>query len=94
MGKGGVAVNRPREQVTLADVASHLAQDRQLGIILDAFGHDRHAKVVGECIEDNAQLQILREMGCDFGQGYLFARPLDREATFTLLTCLAGEPPR
>jgi EAL domain-containing protein (putative c-di-GMP-specific phosphodiesterase class I) len=41
--------------------------------------------VVAECIEDDAQLQILREMGCDFGQGYLFSRPVDRNATLAHL---------
>ncbi|HET7275644.1 MAG TPA: EAL domain-containing protein [Longimicrobiaceae bacterium] len=32
-------------------------------------------EVIGEGIETQAQLNALREMGCDFGQGYLLARP-------------------
>lgn len=32
--------------------------------------------VTGEGIETPAQLAQLRELGCDRGQGYLFARPL------------------
>jgi EAL domain-containing protein (putative c-di-GMP-specific phosphodiesterase class I) len=37
-------------------------------------------KVVAEGIETRAQLDMLREIGCDLGQGYYFAAPLDAEA--------------
>ena len=33
-------------------------------------------KVVAEGIETPTQLQYLQELGCEFGQGYLFAKPL------------------
>jgi EAL domain-containing protein (putative c-di-GMP-specific phosphodiesterase class I) len=33
--------------------------------------------VVAEGIEEDAQLAVLRDLGCDFGQGYLFAKPMD-----------------
>lgn len=41
------------------------------GIILMA--HKLGLKVVAEGIENNKQLEILKEIGCDFGQGYLLA---------------------
>jgi diguanylate cyclase (GGDEF)-like protein len=36
-------------------------------------------KVVAEGIETEAQLALLQNLGCDYGQGYLLARPQTRE---------------
>lgn len=42
-------------------------------------------QVVAEGIETPKQLEILRQLNCDFGQGYWFAKPLNiREATALL----------
>ena len=41
--------------------------------------------VVAEGIETKEQHHILREMGCDFGQGYLYSRPVDAETFEGLL---------
>ena len=45
--------------------------------------------VVAEGIETREQYRLLRELGCRFGQGFLFARPLPVE-TLTGLLCLPG----
>jgi len=37
-------------------------------------------QVVAEGIETEGQENILKELGCDFGQGYLFSKPLPLEA--------------
>ena len=37
-------------------------------------------RVVAEGVETEAQLAELRALGCDYGQGYLFDRPLDEAA--------------
>ena len=42
-----------------------------------ALAHNLGMHVVAEGIEDPAQLVLLRSIGCEFGQGYLFARPAD-----------------
>ena len=36
-------------------------------------------RVIAEGIETESQLAVLRNLGCDFGQGYLLARPQSRE---------------
>ena len=41
------------------------------------LGHNLGLRVVGEGVEQPAQLAALRQMGCALGQGFHFARPLD-----------------
>ncbi len=44
-----------------------------------AMAHSLNMEVVAEGVEDPEQLALLRKAGCDLGQGYLFARPLQAE---------------
>jgi EAL domain-containing protein (putative c-di-GMP-specific phosphodiesterase class I) len=46
--------------------------------------------VVAEGIETEEQLHMLKGMGCRFGQGYLFARPLPAETITELLARTGG----
>jgi diguanylate cyclase (GGDEF)-like protein/PAS domain S-box-containing protein len=48
--------------------------------------------VVAEGVEHAAQVELLQEMGCDFAQGYHFARPLAADAALTYLLGHATEP--
>jgi EAL domain-containing protein (putative c-di-GMP-specific phosphodiesterase class I) len=43
-------------------------------------------KTVAEGIESAGQLQRLRELRCDLGQGYFFARPLPPDELETMLS--------
>jgi EAL domain-containing protein (putative c-di-GMP-specific phosphodiesterase class I) len=43
------------------------------------MAHELDIKVVAEGIEDAACLMLLKEMGCDTGQGYHIGRPMSAE---------------
>ncbi|URR36327.1 EAL domain-containing protein [Thermosynechococcus sp. HN-54] len=47
--------------------------------------HQLGYRAIAEGIETHEQLQTLRQLGCDYGQGYLFARPMPPEALESLL---------
>ena len=57
-----------------------------------ALGHGLQMRIVAEGVETEAQLALLRALGCDEYQGYLFARPMDAAAVPALLgrTAVSG----
>jgi len=55
------------------------ALDRGVIEVLVRFSHSLGMVTVAEGIESEAQAQVLKELGVDAGQGYLFARPLSTE---------------
>ena len=42
-------------------------------------------RVIAEGIETDSQLNVLKHLGCDYGQGYLLAKPLPKDAIEELL---------
>jgi EAL domain-containing protein (putative c-di-GMP-specific phosphodiesterase class I) len=63
-----------REFIGSADGGSH---DWAFARAMVALGDTLDLRVIAEGIEDAGQLAALRDLGCEFGQGYLFARPVD-----------------
>jgi EAL domain-containing protein (putative c-di-GMP-specific phosphodiesterase class I) len=47
-------------------------------------------EVIAEGIELPEQWRVMRELGCGFGQGFLFACPMDADASLAFLA--GGEP--
>lgn len=57
------------------------------------LAHAMGCKVTAEGIENASQLDRLRELGCDWAQGYLLARPVSpRDITEHLVAEAAGRP--
>jgi len=64
--------------------------DREIVAAVVGMGRALKLCVVAEGIETPEQAEVLRELGCHIGQGYLFAKPLSAEAIGELL---ASETP-
>jgi diguanylate cyclase (GGDEF)-like protein len=70
-----------------------LATEREDQATIDAIvglAHAFGAPVVAEGVETPEQLEILRFLGADFAQGYLFARPIPADDIPALLEALAS----
>ncbi len=50
--------------------------DAAIARAIVSMGHALGLRVVAEGVEDEAQLNLLRQMGCDEAQGFLFSAPL------------------
>jgi diguanylate cyclase (GGDEF)-like protein/PAS domain S-box-containing protein len=57
-----------------------------------ALAHGLGLEVVAEGIENEYQLTHLRNVGCHYGQGYLFSRPLSGEVAAELLASSTSWP--
>jgi diguanylate cyclase (GGDEF)-like protein/PAS domain S-box-containing protein len=62
-----------------------LEQDTAIVRTVVELAHILGMRVVAEGVENERQATLLREMGCDLGQGYHFAEPLPPEDMFRFL---------
>jgi diguanylate cyclase (GGDEF)-like protein len=60
-------------------------EDRLIVEAITALTHSLGLRIVAEGIETKEQLAILEENNCDYGQGYLFGRPVPGEVLETIL---------
>jgi EAL domain-containing protein (putative c-di-GMP-specific phosphodiesterase class I) len=58
------------------------AREQQIIKALITVIHNLNIKIVAEGIETFAELEILKEMGCDFIQGFYFSQPLKASDLF------------
>jgi diguanylate cyclase (GGDEF)-like protein/PAS domain S-box-containing protein len=68
-------------------------QTSALAAAVIALGETLHLEVVAEGIEYREQWLGLRDLGCGLGQGFLFAHPMDAEATLEHLRAAAAARP-
>ena len=59
---------------------AHDRNDRGIATAVVQLARSMELKVVAEGVEDAMQRDLLTELGCDFAQGFYFARPLDAAA--------------
>lgn len=62
------------------------SSDRVLCEAIVTMAHRLDMKVIAEGVETQQQCDLLTEIGCDYGQGYFFARPLTTEAFDAFMT--------
>ncbi len=60
-------------------------KDRELISAAVAMAHSLKLKVVAEGIETEEQLAYLKQLACDYGQGYLFSQPVSADEITKLL---------
>ena len=61
-------------------------ESREIARFIVMLAHHLQLKVIAEGVETPQQRGYLEEFGCEYGQGYLFSEPVDRDAIQTLLT--------
>jgi EAL domain-containing protein (putative c-di-GMP-specific phosphodiesterase class I) len=69
------------------------ANDAAIASAVTALAKAMHLEVVAEGIETEEQLAFLLNNGCEFGQGFLFGKPLDAARATEWLADLARKPP-
>ena len=60
-------------------------KDKALINAVVSMSHALNLRVVAEGIETDEQCNYLRKLGCDYGQGYLFSKPITADAMSSLL---------
>ncbi|CDF86142.1 motility regulator [Pseudomonas knackmussii B13] len=64
---------------SFVDGLPHGEQDAMIARAIIAMAHSLNLMVIAEGVETQAQLDFLREHGCDEVQGFLFGRPMTAE---------------
>ncbi len=67
---------------------SHMDSDHEtheIVRIIIMLAHNLGLKVVAEGVETQAQLDLLKHIGCERAQGYLFSKPVDHQTILKLL---------
>lgn len=60
-------------------------KDREVVKAIISLGHSLNIRVLAEGVEKRAQVQSLRDLGCDLVQGYLYSPPLDESSFINYL---------
>jgi len=67
---------------------STMLNDKRCMAIIDSLvnlAHNLGMDIIAEGIEEHPEFEVLRDAECEYGQGYLFSRPLPRDDAYALL---------
>ena len=81
----GVKIAKP-----FVDHVADGADDSALARAIITIGETLELEVVAEGIEQESQMRKLRELGCQFGQGFYSSRPLPADELLDLLRRTTG----
>lgn len=70
----------------------HDGESREVARLIVMLGHHLNLKVIAEGIETPGQRAHLEQFGCEYGQGYLYSRPVDHAALQKLLASASRNP--
>lgn len=65
-------------------------QNTEIPRMLINLAHEIGVQTIAEGIEQPAQLRRLRDLGCDFGQGFLFSNPLETSRAEEMIEAMIG----
>lgn len=60
-------------------------RDQQIVAAIIKMGHTLNKRIIAEGIETEEQMELLKSLDCDEGQGFLFARPMPAEQLIPFL---------
>jgi EAL domain-containing protein (putative c-di-GMP-specific phosphodiesterase class I) len=60
-------------------------ENAEISSTITTMAHNLGMQVIAEGIETPMHLHFLKEMGCEFGQGFYFSRPVDEEKAGKML---------
>ncbi|MBW3534942.1 MAG: EAL domain-containing protein [Gemmatimonadetes bacterium] len=84
-------IDRLKVDRSFVSLMEESAENLEVVSTIIRLAHNLSMDVVAEGVETEEQLALLREMGCDMVQGYLFSRPVEGDAVVGLLRRF--EPP-
>ena len=72
------------------DLMNTNESSRQYVATIISIGHILNLEVISEGVEDPAQIEVLKNNGCDYIQGYVWGKPMPPEEAEKLLVKLAA----
>lgn len=62
------------------------AYDQNLIEAMILLSHQKNVQVIAEGVENSRQIELLKNFGCDVGQGYFYSKPIEEEQVLPFLT--------